>query len=109
MHQPKNLKIGVWIMPDNNLNGVLEDFMRFLIPQGDNLLPVAEEVLSNIEAQTHNKYHLIHKPKALIHTWLSWQETPGKPLGQSITMRYLNTEAEVSQRFVNWIISTFTD
>ena len=25
-------KIGVWIMPNNNLNGMLEDFISFLVP-----------------------------------------------------------------------------
>ena len=26
------LKVGVWIMPNNNLNGILEDFISFLVP-----------------------------------------------------------------------------
>ena len=27
-----NIKVGVWIMPNNNLNGILEDFISFLVP-----------------------------------------------------------------------------
>jgi hypothetical protein len=30
-----NIKVGVWMMPNNNLNGMLEDFIPFLIPQED--------------------------------------------------------------------------
>ena len=25
-------RVGVWIMPDNQVNGILEDFLRFLVP-----------------------------------------------------------------------------
>jgi len=27
------IKVGVWIMPDNNLNGMLEDFISFMLPK----------------------------------------------------------------------------
>src|SRR5437763_767434 len=31
-------RIGVWIMPNNQLPGILEDFLMFLVPAGDNLI-----------------------------------------------------------------------
>ena len=34
-------KAGVWIMPDNSSSGMLEDFVSFLIPGEDALLPAA--------------------------------------------------------------------
>jgi hypothetical protein len=33
-------KIGVWIMPDNNINGILEDFVR-LLAHPDDILMIA--------------------------------------------------------------------
>jgi len=30
--------------------------------------------------------------KALIHTWLAWQDDPGTPLGQAITKRYFDAD-----------------
>jgi hypothetical protein len=27
-------RVGVWIMPDNQMKGILEDFLRFLVPGG---------------------------------------------------------------------------
>jgi len=106
-HHDTGIKVGIWIMPDNNINGMLEDFMRFLIPAGDDLLPIANDTLSEIERQNFNRYSLVHKSKALIHTWLAWQEEAGKPLGQSITMRYLNTDNETCARLLAWIRTTF--
>ena len=108
-HPVSNIRVGVWIMPDNNINGMLEDFMRFLIPADDNLLPMAENALNEIEKNNFNKYQLVHRPKALIHTWLAWQADAGKPLGQSITMKYLHTDNETCLKLVNWLKNTFAE
>src|ERR1039457_514079 len=67
------VKIGVWIMPNNNLNGMLEDFIAFLVPSDDLLLPIVRENLNDIERKNLTKYNLIHKSKAEIHSWLSLQ------------------------------------
>jgi len=108
-HPLSGIKIGVWIMPNNNVNGMLEDFMRFLIPENDALLPIANDALAGIENRNFNKYSLAHRSKALIHTWLAWQEEAGKPLGQSITMRYFNTDNETCLKLINWLNDTFSD
>ena len=101
------VKVGVWIMPDNNLNGMLEDFIKFLIPENDPCLVIANATLEKIETQKLNKYAAIHKSKALIHTWLAWQEDPGTPMGLSITKKYLDTDNETSLEFANWLRELF--
>mgnify|MGYP000338340509 CR=1 FL=1 len=103
----EEVKIGIWIMPNNNLNGMLEDFIRFLVPKDDLLLPIANETLEQIEKQNLNQYNTIHKSKTLIHTWLAWQEDPGTPMGLSITKKYLTTDEETCNKFVNWLKELF--
>jgi hypothetical protein len=101
-------KAGVWIMPDNNSNGMLEDFISFLIPPDDNLLPVVNTTLNDIENKKLNRYPLpLHKSKATIHTWLAWQEDPGTPMGLSITKRYLTTDEATCLKLVNWLKELF--
>ena len=91
-------------MPDNNNNGMIEDFIRFLIPDDDKLSNKATKILDEIENEKSNKYNLIHKPKAFIHTWLAWQESPGTPLGKAITTRYLTIEnREIADKFIEWV------
>jgi hypothetical protein len=109
--EQNSIKIGIWIMPDNNVNGMLEDFTKFLIPDDDNLLPIVERTLNHIEADNLNKYNKhLHKSKALIHTWLAWQEDPGTPQGLAITKKYLTTEnKELSDRFIGWIKRLFVE
>ncbi|MGF7232950.1 DUF3226 domain-containing protein [Arachidicoccus sp.] len=104
-----NKRIGVWIMPNNNLNGMLEDFISFLIPQNDNLLPVVKATLQDIEDKNLNKYRGTHKSKAVIHTWLAWQEVPGTPIGSSITKSYLTTNVESCFQLINWLKLLFFD
>ena len=102
-----NIKVGVWIMPQNDTNGMLEDFVSFLIPENDELLPIVDATLNEIESRKLNKYSLIHKSKARINSWLSWQEDPGTPMGLSITKRYLTTDNETCRLFVDWLQRLF--
>ncbi len=99
----EDIKIGVWIMPDNNNNGMVEDFAAFLIPDGDCLLHEVDKVLANIEERGLNKYKSIHHSKARIHTWLAWQEVPGTPMGAAVTKKYLSATPPICQDFVDWL------
>ena len=76
-------RIGIWLMPNNHLPGMLENFVSQLIPNDDPLAAKAECVLHEIESECLNKYAPIHHQKAFIHTWLAWQKTPGQPMGQA--------------------------
>lgn len=97
------ISIGIWIMPNNNLNGMLEDFINFLVPPEDTLFPIINENLNEIERKQLNKYKLIHKSKAIIHSWLSVQEDPGTPMGLSITKRYLTTDDNTCKKLIDWL------
>lgn len=107
IEQHQEIKIGIWIMPNNNLNGMLEDFASFLIPTGDKLISKVNQTLEEIESDGIAKYQPIHKAKARIHTWLAWQEDPGTPMGLAITKRYLTTDEDVCTVFVNWLAALF--
>lgn len=102
-----NIKVGVWVMPNNNLNGMLEDFISFLVPKDDVLMPIVSETLQSIEDRELNKYSLIHKSKASIHSWLSWQADPGTPMGLAITKKYLTTEEENCSILIKWLVKLF--
>jgi len=108
IHQEENnTKIGVWIMPDNNLNGMLEDFIRFLVPEDDGLFPEVQKHIQHIENQSLHQYKPIHHSKALIHAWLALQEDPGTPMGLAITKRYLTTDAEKCADLIQWLNDLF--
>ncbi len=101
------ITIGIWIMPNNNLNGMIEDFVTFLVPIDDDVLPIIKENLNEIELKKLNKYKPVHKSKAVIHSWLAVQEDPGTPMGLSITKRYLTTDEKNCSSFVQWLNNLF--
>lgn len=95
--------IGIWMMPDNCLQGMLEDFVLSLIPVGDSLIQKAESVLLELEAEEMQQYKAVHRSKAKVHTYLAWQDEPGKPMGQAITAHVLNPDAQQAKIFVEWL------
>lgn len=99
-------RVGIWIMPDNQVEGILEDFLRFLVPEGSRLF---EHVTSSVAAipRGERRFGQLAEPKAIIHTWLAWQQEPGKPLGQAITARYLDPAVVQVDVLVSWLNRLF--
>ncbi len=100
-------RVGVWLMPNNQLPGMLESFIAELIPSHDQLHLKAEAILQEIERASLNRYQSIHHPKALIHTWLAWQKTPGMPMGQAITAQALKYDSPIAKIFIAWLKRLF--
>ena len=100
-------KVGIWLMPDNNQNGMLEDFMTALAAPDDVLMKKSEDVLTELEKEGIQKYKPVHRSKAKIHTYLAWQDTPGRPMGQAITANILNADSELAMKFVNLLKELF--
>lgn len=100
-------KVGIWLMPNNNQNGMLEDFMAALTKPNDALMKKSEEVLNELEAEGIQRYKSVHRSKAKIHTYLAWQDVPGRPFGQAITANILDSSSDMAISFANWIKELF--
>ena len=98
-------RTGVWIMPDNQAPGKLEDFLRFMIPDGDKLLSHAQACLDSLDTPP---FRDVDRPKALIHTWLAWQRKPGRPYGTAIEVGSLNAGVPQVDALVDWLERLFT-
>ena len=103
----RTLKVGVWLMPDNQVPGILENFVSFLIPDNEaSLWQRAIECVDKIP-ETQRHFPEVALPKAQLHTWLAWQQEPGQPLGLAITARYLNADAPYASNLINWVRRVF--
>lgn len=98
--------VGIWLMPNNRLAGILEDFLSFLISQDDVLLEQARLCIEGIPKE-ERLFRDSYRSKALIHTWLAWQEEPGTPLGLAVTRRYLGCDHELVKQFLAWLTRLF--
>lgn len=100
--------VGVWIMPDNNKNGMLEDFFRDFIPENDKLI---SKVNLCIDEVSNDKELPTPKPrsKAEIRTWLAWQEKSESRMGYALSDKkdHLNIHNENTVKFIDWIKRLF--
>lgn len=106
--------VGIWLMPDNTLEGELEHFLELLVPRKDEN-PLWSHVSSTLAGMPpehefpdySKRFKEQDRRKAIIHTWLAWQEEPGKPLGQALTARYFDARAPHALTFIDWIRRLF--
>ena len=86
---------------------MLEDFIAALAKPDDALMKKSEDVLTELETEGIQKYKPVHRSKAKIHTYLAWQDVPGRPMGQAITANILNSNSDVAVKFVKWLKEMF--
>jgi hypothetical protein len=106
LHHEEKPRVGIWIMPDNQLPGMLEDFAARLVTPGDALWARAESAVDSIPAD-ERRFPTVRTAKAKLHTFLAWQEEPGKPIGLAMTTKYLNPDAPQAAEFVQWLRALF--
>ena len=99
-------RFGLWIMPDNKIPGMLEDFAACSISPDDALCTRARRAVEEIPPE-HRLFAERHITKAYIHTWLAWQQDPGTPMGLAITKRYLDATAPEAESFLAWLRRLF--
>ena len=107
LHEATGVRFGVWIMPDNQYRGMLEDFLIRLMPaESGALLELARECVAHA-SNSGAPFKEAHRTKAEIHTWLAWQDEPGKQLHEAVHHRVLDPQRPESQPFVKWFRALF--
>ena len=99
-------RAGVWLMPDNRTHGILEDFLRFLVPVPSTLFDHVQESVATIPP-ADRLFREVSEPKVIIHTWLAWQKEPGMPLGAAISARFLDANVSRVDVLVAWLMRLF--
>ena len=96
------LRLGFWLMPDCSSSGMLETFLRHLVP--DPAEPLRQHAAASFDAAVllGALCRPVHSDKAKIHTWLAWQDPPGDSLGRALTKKILDPLATDAAAFVAW-------
>lgn len=103
------LRLGVWLMPDCASPGMLETFLKYLMPDE----PTAQALWKHAQAAFAEARRQgcpcrdAHDHKAQIHTWLAWQDPPGEPLGLAVARKMLDPKAPYAASFVAWFIRLY--
>lgn len=99
--------IGIWIMPDNLNEGYLENFVSSMIPKNDESWQFAQEKVKELSKESYCKFNTTTQQKALVHTYLAWQKTPGLPMGTAVKAGFLKVENPLLENFTIWFKNVF--
>ncbi len=102
---PRDIRVGVWLMPDNQRPGELEDFVADLIPEDDPIWSMAQGFIDGIpeELRLFRPQKLL---RAQVHAWLATRKKP-RPMGLAIEAGDLKPDAAVALTFLNWFQNLF--
>ncbi len=103
----EEIRLGIWIMPDNQNHGMMETFLANLAQENNNPL-WNHAVAACTEAKKHNApYTDAHTVKANLHTWLAWQKNPGLQLHTAVVAETLDPKSPYAANFVKWFRELF--
>ena len=100
-------RLGIWLMPNNQVAGILEDFVALFVRERD--MPLWLHALHAINEIPKDSllFPKARLAKAHMYTWLAWQREPGIPMARAIMEHYLDAESSKADPFIDWIKRLF--
>lgn len=102
--------LGLWIMPNNKDEGMLEDWIKSCISEKERIFfQQASDAVKNLPNQKFGEHS---RTKAEIATWLAWQKKPGEGLYATMIKnkegeRLLDTQQPLFQALARWLEHIF--
>lgn len=106
---PRRPRVGIWLMPDNQSPGEIEDFVAGMIPRDDPIWPRAEAYINEIVRdfpKPPRKFTEKKAQRAKVHTWLAARENP-RQMGVAIGAHDLGVDVPLCQSFTDWLWRLF--
>jgi hypothetical protein len=105
-HQDGLADLGLWIMPNNADEGMLEDWIKQCLHPGEG--PLYQHAELSIDAIPGGpKFQPLHRSKAEVATWLAWQKKPEHGLYNAAQPDLLNTSAPLFAEMHAWLKHVF--
>lgn len=105
-HSDGLAEFGLWVMPNNRTDGMLEDFIKTCVtPDEQSLFNHAAQTVQTVPEPKKFKPH--HYSKAEVATWLAWQKPPGHGLYYSVKDNLLDTNHALFQELEQWLKKIF--
>lgn len=92
---------GLWVMPNNGKEGMLEDWIKSCIHSDEHeLFTHAQEAVDTLP---QTKFKSIHISKAEVATWLAWQKQPGHGLYRIVKDELIDTDSASHKELSAWL------
>lgn len=100
-------RLGIWLMPDNTISGILEHFIAWMVHDKDNN-PLWQHVEQSIKTLPGEpRFAAKDLAKAQMATWLAWQKEPGQPISYAIFKEYVDPHSKSADPFIDWLKRLF--
>jgi len=97
-------RVGVWLMPDNENPGQLEDLVDAMIPAEDVVWRLAQDFVDRIPEPERPKPAI----KARVHAWLAVRAA-ARPMGSVTRTGHLDASSPAAAGFISWLQLLFHD
>ncbi len=98
-------RVGIWLMPDNESPGELENFVSEMISEDDPVWPLSADYIDGIP-ETARKFTEQKILRAKLHAWLATRKAP-RQMGAAIGAKDLHANGTLSTAFANWLRQLF--
>lgn len=98
---------GLWIMPRNQYEGMLEDWVKSCVSESEQEL--FEHATNAVQQLAAPKFPAHKISKAEVATWLAWQKEPGHELYHLITESLLNRQSPLFVELEQWLQKVFAN
>jgi hypothetical protein len=102
-------RMGIWIMPDNQSSGMVETFLQMMLHDEDRQLHLFAKECARAAKAKGATYRDCHFDKAVIHTWLAWQDEPGAQLHEAVVQRLIRPGKAVGDSFFRWFCDLYEE
>jgi len=97
---------GLWVMPNNYDEGMLEDWIKRCVHSNENkLFTHAQEVVDTLPL---TKFKPIHISKAEVATWLAWQKQPGHGLYRAVEDQLIDMDSKLFLELKDWLTHIYS-
>ena len=100
-------RVGIWLWPDNQSGGEIEDFVAKMIPSGDQVWPLSEQYIESIP-HDQRRFREKKTARAKLHAWLATREDPRR-MGGAIRIGDLEVDGPLAKQFADWLQELFGD
>ena len=97
---------GLWVMPNNSDEGMLEDWIKSCIHPGEHQLFAHAETV--VDKLPQPKFKPIHISKAEVATWLAWQKQPGHGLYRAIEDQLIDRNSALFKELCIWLTHIYS-
>ena len=102
---PRELSVGVWMMPNNLATGELENFVADMIPPNDPIWPRATAYIDDIP-NAIRPFKPRKVARARVHAWLAAREKP-RLMGTAVGTGDLDYNSSGATDLIAWLVKLF--